>query len=485
MKLEIQEIIEAAGATLVCGDGSGCVDGVAIDSRKVFPGDMFVAFEGEVVDAHRFLDQVIDAGAALCAITHEIEQTVIDHALEMGVCIVRCKDDSPDDFLLAAAHLWRAKNPHWKVVGITGSVGKTTTKEMCAAALSTQYKVHATRGNFNSTIGLPLVVMDAKPEDEVLVLEMGMDKAGEIEKLSMCAEPDVAIITNIGTSHIGILGSKENIALTKGAIVAGMGSRAQIKPLRKTQVDPVLCLFSSDEYTNFIVDTFNSNNELNVVKVGYSNEDSISIAQLELDSFGHAHFTLKVQDEGEFEVGLSMPGKAAVIDFMLAVGAARALGVATQNAVAAISELESTSLRLEVKQTSTSPRMIDDSYNASPTSMAEALDVMSAMECKGKRVAVLGEMGDMGDRAEYVHGLVGAYAAAKGLDMLCVIGTDRAEAIVRGARDVGMSEDKIVSFKTVSEAVTILKPVLSHDDLVLVKASRLAQLDLFTKEVLS
>ncbi len=485
MKLEIQELIEATKAELIVGDGSGVVESVQIDSRKVMPGDIFVAFKGEVTDAHRFLDQVIDAKAGLCVITHEVEQSVLDHASAKGVCIVRAHNDSPEEFLLGAAHLWRSKNPHWKVVGITGSVGKTTTKEMCAAALSTTYKVHATNGNFNSCIGLPLVVMSAKPEDEVLVLEMGMDRVGEIEMLSMCAEPDVAIITNIGTSHIGILGSKENIAKTKGAIVRGMGSKAEVTALRKSQEASTLCLFSADEFTDYIIENFAQEEQVKVQKVGFSDTDEISIAQLELNGLGLPRFTLKVAGEGTYSVELSMPGKAAVIDFMLAMSAARAMGVETQVAIDAISKLESTNLRLEVKQTETSPRMIDDSYNASPTSMAEALDVMSAMECKGRRVAVLGEMGDMGDRAEYLHTLVGAYAAAKNLDMLCVIGTDRAAAIVRGARDVGMSEDKIVSFETVAEAVTILKPVLSHEDLVLVKASRAAQLDLFTKEVLS
>ncbi len=485
MKLEIHELIDATRSILIAGDPNGVVEGAAIDSRQVKPGDIFVAFDGEVTDAHRFLDQVIDAGAKLCVISHDVDDSVLEHAVEAGSCVVRACNDSPEDFLLAAAHLWRAKNPQWKVVGITGSVGKTTTKEMCAAALSTSYKVHATHGNFNSLIGLPLVVMAAGEDDEVLVLEMGMDNPGEIEKLSMCAEPDVAIITNIGTSHIGILGSKENIAKTKGAIVRGMGSKAQVTASRKSKETSKLFLFSSDEFTDYIIDNFAKDEQVDVEKVGFSDEDSISIAKLELDGFGIPHFTLNVKGEGSYPVMLSMPGKAAVIDFMLAVGAARAMGVSTKRAIEAVAKLESTNLRLEVKQTETSPRIIDDSYNASPTSMAEALDVMSAMTCEGRRIAVLGEMGDMGDRAEYVHGLVGAYAAAKDLDMLCVIGTDRAEAIVRGARDVGMNEDKIVSFKTVPEAVNILKPVLMHDDLVLVKASRFAQLDLFTKEVLS
>ncbi len=485
MKLEIHELIDATRSILIAGDPNGVVEGAAIDSRKVKPGDIFVAFDGAVTDAHLFLDQVIDAGAKLCVISHDVDASVLEHAVDKGSCVVRACNDCPEDFLLGAAHLWRSKNPQWKVVGITGSVGKTTTKEMCAAALATTYKVHATHGNFNSLIGLPLVVMGASPEDEVLVLEMGMDNPGEIEKLSMCAEPDVAIITNIGTSHIGILGSKENIAKTKGAIVKGMASKAQVTGSRKSQEVPTLLLYSADEYTDYIIDNFAKEEKVNIEKIGFNKDDSIFISQLEVDGFGMPHFTLEVKGEGIYPVTMSMPGKAATVDFMLAVGAARAMHVPIEQSIEAIAQLESTNLRLEVKQTETSPRIIDDSYNASPSSMAEALDVMSAMDCSGKRIAVLGEMGDMGDRAEYLHGLVGAYAAAKDLDMLCVIGTDRAHAIAQGARDVGMSEDKIVSFESVPEAVTILKPVLKHDDLVLVKASRLAQLDIFTKEVLS
>ncbi len=485
MKLKIQELIEASGSELLAGSAEGYVTGVAIDSREVKPGDIFVAFKGDTVDAHRFLDQVIDAGCSMCVVSADVDASVLEHAQNAGCCVVRCKVDSPEDFLLSAGHLWRSYNPQWKVVAITGSVGKTTTKEMCACALSTTYKVHATKGNYNSLIGLPIVMMEASADDEVLVLEMGMDSPGEIEKLSLCAEPDVAIITNIGTSHIGILGSKENIAKTKAGIVAGMGKKAQVKPLAPHSIDSVLCLFSADEYTDYIVSNFADKEEIAVSKVGYNNQDDVYVESLELNGQGMPCFDLHVQGADPKHVNLSMPGKASVIDFMLALSAACAMGVDPMVAADAISELKSTSLRLEVKQTATSPKMIDDSYNASPTSMAEALDVMSAMECKGKRIAVLGEMGDMGDRAEYVHSLVGAYAAAKNLDMLCVIGTDRAAAIVRGARDVGMSEDRIVSFESVSEAVKILKPVFTHDDLILVKASRLAQLDLFTKEVLS
>ncbi len=213
------DVCAATESTLVCGTGEETLSGVAIDSRRVGERGLFVAFAGENVDGNDYVANAIAAGAGVVAVTREATSDVEAAALEAGCAIVRAADDDGTEFMLRLAEWWRAQQD-WCVVGVTGSVGKTTTKEMLAAALGAKYEVHATAGNFNNLIGVPITLLEAPISAKVLVVEMGMNHPGEIDCLAKCARPRVAAITNVGTSHIGLLGSRENIARAKGEIVA-------------------------------------------------------------------------------------------------------------------------------------------------------------------------------------------------------------------------------------------------------------------------
>ena len=472
-KLKASDILENIDCTYVAGNKDVSCEGCVIDSRQVTDKSMFVAFNGENLNANKFVDKAIDDGASILVVTDDISSVTQDKANTSDCCIIRCKDDDAQQFMLDCAKLYRALNKQWKVVCVTGSVGKTTTKEMCACAVASQKSVTYTKGNYNNLIGMPMTLLSAKDTDDILVLETGMNHFNELRQLSNSARPDIALITNIGTSHIGILGSKENIARSKAEILESMDE------------DGVLGLTSFDEYSSFIKDTFATPKGINVVHVGNSNKDDIWVEDVKLNEDGCASFKLMYKDGDVYFVELGLPGKAIVSDFELAMVVVDSLGLDRAIAIKAIENMKSSAMRLEVEQNEGTPRIINDTYNASPTSMAEALDVLSAMECKGKRICVLGEMGEMGDEAPLLHSLVGAYAAAKPIDMLCTIGDSLAECIVNGARGVGMSEDKIVSFNSVDEALKVLKPVLEEDDLVLVKASRAAELENFSKGVLS
>ncbi|MBP3885405.1 MAG: UDP-N-acetylmuramoyl-tripeptide--D-alanyl-D-alanine ligase, partial [Olsenella sp.] len=368
----------------------------------------------------------------------------------------------------------------WKVVGVTGSVGKTTTKDMLACALGASYRVHATRGNFNSVIGLPFTVLSASPEDEVLVLEMGMNHAGELTRLSECARPDVALITNVGTSHIGILGSRENIARAKAEILAGMSPTAQGGDLPSC-----LVMTSDNDYSAFIEEEFAKPAGVDVVRVGASEGCVATAESLELDDAGMPHFVLRYSDGWSTDVALGVPGRHVVSDFLLAMVAADRLGEDRETAVQAIAQMKQTHMRLEVVSAPGKPKLIDDSYNASPSSIAVALDVLCSMSCAGRRVAVLGEVGELGDESARLHGYIGAYAAAKPLDLLVLVGTSDAAQMAEAARTMGFSEDKLEMVEDADRAVETIAPILEEDDLVLVKASRSVGLDAFVKGVLA
>ena len=398
-KFTVDEVARACSAELVAGNASDVVSGVAYDSRAVEKGMLFVCIPGERVNGNRFAASAIASGAAAVVMTEEPASDVLDAARTHGAAVLRADGDDPEEFLLRLAGAWRDANPQWKVVGVTGSVGKTTTKELCAAALGATYRVHATAGNLNSLIGLPVTVLSASPEDEVLVLEMGMNHAGELTRLSRCGRPDVALITNVGTSHIGILGSRENIARAKAEILAGM------RPTEKSDGLPS-CLFvtSDNDFADFIESGFAKPAGVDVRRVGPSRDLAVSCGDVTLDDEGMPSFGLAFADGWHRDVTLGIPGRHVVSDLLLAMAVADRLGADRDAAIDAVCAMRQAHMRLEVVTAPGKPRMIDDTYNASPSSIAAALEVLCSMSCEGRRVAVLGEVGELGDESRRLHG---------------------------------------------------------------------------------
>ncbi len=476
IRMTVAEMLAATCAELLAGSRDAVFEGVVIDSRQAGSGNAFVAFAGERVDGNRFVAQALDAGASVVVVTRDVDEDALRVARETGGCIVRARDDDGEAFMLMLAGAWRAANPQWTVVGVTGSVGKTTTKDMLAAAIGASHRVHATKGNFNNLLGVPLTLFAAAPEDEVLVVEMGMNHAGELARISACARPDVAVITNVGTSHIGNLGSREGIARAKAEIVGGMRHDGP--------VHPTLVMHDGDDFTDFIESEFCRPSDVSVLRVG-GRAGVPRARDVELDENGLASFSLVFQGGTSFMAKLSLPGQAMVEDALSAMGVAQVLGFTLEPSLDAICSMKPTSLRVEVAQTERSARIINDSYNASPSSMAAALDLLCSMACAGRRIAVLGEIGELGEMSDRLHVMVGAYAAAKPLDMLCVVGGEAADSLVDGARTMGFSDDRLSRFATAAEAARVLVPVLETGDLVLVKASRSVGLELFAKEALS
>ena len=249
--LSASDIASATGATLLLPGTREVSGAAAIDSRRAGEGSLFVAFAGERVDGNAYLCAAARAGAAAVVASREPSEVELAELGSLGCAVLRAASDDCEEFLLRLAARVRADHPEWLVVGVTGSVGKTTTKDMLAAAFGSQRRTHATEGNLNNLIGLPLTVLSAPDGAEVLVCELGMNHAGEIERLAAACRPALACVTNVGTSHIGLLGSRENIARAKAEVVSGMA------PAR--DVAPALALLSSGDFTPLIADGFRVN----------------------------------------------------------------------------------------------------------------------------------------------------------------------------------------------------------------------------------
>ena len=476
IEIAVKYLEKVTGAKPWTGNAERICRGCVIDSRKVGPDSIFVAFPGERVDGNDYARAAIDAGAAAVVLTREPSRDLLRAADERECAVFTCED--PTEFLLLLAQGYRARM-RCTVVGVTGSIGKTTTKDVLAALLSTGYRVHVTRGNYNNLIGMPLTILDAPRDTEVLVLEMGMDGFGQIERLSRCAQPTYAVITKIGTSHIGLLGSRENIARAKAEIVSGMPPSSE----NFEGHHAALVLNGEDDFTPFIIENFARPAGVDVVLCGTSEDDDVSARGIELGEDGCPSFDLTFEDGAQIRTRLSVTGAQSVVNALFAIAVARRLSIPQHAVEEVLGSIEITGRRTEVRRSACGARIIDDSYNAAPESMAAALDLLRSLPADGDRIAVLGEMGELGDEGARLHELTGAYAAASHPDLLVCVGGENARRMAQAARLMGMAEDAVRVLPDTAAVISRLAGSLGAADLVLVKGSRFVGLDRFVEEV--
>lgn len=478
IETRVDALVKSTGATLVLGSGDMTCHGCVIDSRKVREDCAFVAFPGERVDGNDYAIRAVEAGAACVVITREPWQDLLDAAAATSCAVVRAEADDAEEFLLRLAGAWRADNP-WAVVGVTGSVGKTTTKDMVACALSARFRTHATKGNLNNLIGVPLTLLDAPADAQVVVVEMGMNHAGEITRLVRCARPQLAVITNVGTAHVGLLGSRDAIARAKAEIVAGPAD-----PLpADVDLDAALVLTATDDYAPLIEREYAEPARVDVLRVGLGTGDDVVASDVILDDEARPSFDVTVADGRSAHLSLLIAGRAAVCDCVLALAVALRLGVDLDAASDALGRLAPADMRQQMVRCPGGWRVIDDTYNASPSSMAAALDVLCEVSCEGRRIAVLGEMGELGDEAVRLHELVGAYLAAKPLDLVVFVGHELAGRMHGAARLMGLSDDKVATVPDAASALALVRPLLRTGDLVLAKASNACGLNSFARGI--
>lgn len=412
------------------------------DSRSLRKGDLFVALHGKNFDGHAFVEKAAGLGAAGAVIDREMEN------LPAGFAVIRVADTLAA--LQQIAFSYRRTLP-LKAVVITGSNGKTSTKDFTAAILGRCYKVIKTEGNLNNHIGLPLTLLRAAADDEIGVFEIGMNHPGETEPLAKMALPDVGVITNIGMAHIEFMGSRDAIAQEKGMLAETLTASGS------------LVLDAADEYTPAIAartraKVFQSGRDVRVTDVFQEKDGS--------------RFVVHAGDD-RAEVRLPVPGRHMICNALLAVTVGMIFGLALEECAAGLAGAHLTGGRLERKSVR-GIDVIDDSYNANPDSMVAALRTLAEMPVTGRRIAALGKMGELGAEFDRGHRRVGEAVGHEGIDCLVVVGSEAA-AIAEAARACGVKE--IFNPATAGEAAEILKKLAQPGDLLLVKGSRSARME--------
>lgn len=448
-KAQTAEMIAKVSGGVLYGDGSRTVRALTTDSREVTPGAVFVAIRGETADGHAYIDKAVHLGAA-CVLCDRLPERLPD-------CPLICTDDSVKALGRFAAAYKRQIAP--LTVAVTGSIGKTTTKEFIAAVLSERYQTLKTPGNFNNHIGLPLTMLSLSEEDRAMVVEMGMSAKGEIEYLSSLANPKIAVITNIGTSHIEHLGSREGIRDAKMEIVSGMEPGSA---LILNGDEPLLAGVPGAYYVSLT----------NPAAQFY-------VSGIEQTAHGSA-FDLTVGDELYESIVIPAIGEHNVLDAAYACAVGRLIGMGEYEIRRGLKNFRQTGMRQNLYPVDNF-WVLEDCYNAAPESMQAALKVLSqvAAEKGGRKIAVLGEMRELGSYSETGHRAVGKAAAAIGADLLITFGKE-ASSIAKGALDSGLDADAILRFDNLAapEAVAaVLKTVVNPGDVILFKASRAVALE--------
>ncbi len=450
-KLSILQIADLAAAKISAGPGHVFVDKVSTDSRTLKPGELFVALRGENFDGHKFVESAVQTGAA---------GAIVDPAWKGNVpenfAILRADDTLRAYQTLAANY---RKSLPFRVIAITGSNGKTSVKDFTASVLARKFRVTKTEGNFNNHVGLPRTILEATSADQVAVWEIGMNHPGEIAALAKIASPDVGIITNVGVAHIEFMGSRDAIAKEKGALAQAIAP------------DGTVILNADDSFSQKIA-------ERTKAKLLFAGTTSGTLRAAEIrQSADGSEFTI-LEGAHRCRAQVPVPGLHMVQNAMLAVAAGRLFGLSIEECAAGLASAPLAKARLQIKQIH-GVQFIDDSYNANPDSMKAALRTLVELDADGKRIAVLGEMLELGKESERGHREVGECAAELGVDQLIAIGETGA-IIARAAEKGGVA--KSVAVKSTNEAAEMLADIATPGDLVLVKGSRSAHTERVLEE---
>jgi UDP-N-acetylmuramoyl-tripeptide--D-alanyl-D-alanine ligase len=498
--LTIKEIAKAVEGTILTGDGNMQITNASTNSKKLETGSLFVPIIGEKVDAHDFIPDAFENGARACFTSRHKEVT---KDMNQAMVYISVKDTL--EALQALGTYYRNKF-NIPIIGITGSVGKTTTKEMVAAALETRYKVLKTEGNMNSQVGLPLMMLRLDSSYDIAVIEMGMSEFGEMAKLTNIARPEAAVVTNIGVSHIGQLKTRENIRKEKlniinsfqpGSVLFLNGNddllneiytESQALQTRKDAAGNSAEEKDKEYSQNFVTIDLSSEALEKFYQskvVGFGIEDICDYrAENIRTSEGKTYFTLrktKVQNapdgDGE-EIVLQVLGIHNVYNALVALAVSEFYHIPVSVAKEGLYNYQPIAMRGQIKEVN-QIRIIDDSYNASPDSMKSGIQVLLEMENISRRIAILADILELGELSYQCHYDVGTYIAEQKIDEVVTIGKEAAY-IAKGVQD---KNSGIVthSFSSNQEAIQYLKGQLKAGDGILVKGSRSMRTDEIVK----
>lgn len=447
----LSEIAGAVGGRLV-GDDT-VAKAVSTDSRSVEPGDLFVALRGERADGHDFVPAALARGAAAAVV----------HRTDVDGTVIRVADTGRALLDLAADE--RRRLPDIRVIGVTGANGKTSTKDLAAAVMSTRFRTHASPGSFNNEIGLPMTLLGVQPATEVLVAEMGARRRGDVALLCEVARPDVVVVTNMGVAHMEIFGSWDAIVRAGAEPIEGLGS------------DGVAILNEDDP----VVRAYRGRTRARVVTFGVDSAADVRAVEVSLDDEGRASFALEVDGDRE-RVELAVAGEHMVPNALAAAACGVQLGLSAAECAAALKGARIAAWRMETFTTRDGVVVLNDAYNANPESMAAGLKTARRIARRGRLAVVLGHMAELGPIALEEHEKVGELVVRIGVDRLITVG-EPARAIARAAIREGQMPDDVVSCGDVVEAARDVRSWARSGDVVLLKGSRVVGLERAAEEL--
>lgn len=441
-RLGIEEIIRALGAIPFNCNDIEQITGITTDSRKIQKGDMFIALKGEKFDGHEYVETAIKSGAEV-VLSHQKLNTDIPYILV-------------DDTLTALHKLAKYYKNKFNIpfVAVTGSSGKTTTKDMIAAVLSEKYNVLKTEGNFNNAIGLPLTLFRLEHRHEICVIEMGMNSLGEIEVLADIVRPETGVITNVGTAHIEKLKSRENILKAKTEMFTYFNStntaviNGDNDMMQKLDHKPYKII-------RFGIDSQNDCRAENIMEKGEAGID-----------FDVVYQGIKERYQ------VPIPGIHNVYNALSAICIAKMYGLSSEEINRGLANFKPSKMRMEIFNGILNTKVINDVYNANPDSMKAAINVLSSMEAQGssRRVCILGDMFELGELAKEEHYQIGRFAAENNINVILAVGKMASE-VIKGASMKG-SNNQLYCFESNLEVIENLKGIIRYNDIILIKGSR-------------
>lgn len=454
--IKVGDIAVALRGELIAGDPEAVVLSVCADSRLAKGGDLFIPLKGERFDGHHYINAAVNAGAA-GFVAERLDDSLLAHLKGGATFAIKVNDTLAA--LSELAHLVRGHLTA-KVIGVTGSTGKTSTKDILAALTGRSFKTLASAKNNNNEIGAPLTITKAKPETEVLIVEMGMRGPGQVGALAAMAGPDIGIITNVGLTHLGRLGSQERIAAAKAELIEAL------------PVEGYAVLNYDDEWTPYL----RERTKATVVTFGLGSGADIGACDISFDEYARPSWRLVVDGHQGPLVGLSAPGRHNVLNALAAIAAARLVGVGETEIVDGLGRVRLTDMRLAIIETRNGATIINDAYNASPASMSGALETLKQVKPGARHIAVLGRMSELGEVSLSAHRNIGVDLVRLGVDMLVAVGED-ADNIAESAVEAGLPRSAVAWLESKEEAVKLLKAKVAAGDVVLVKGSRIAGLE--------
>ena len=446
--LYLDKIIQVTKGAMIGEEQNLICNEFSIDTRSLKDGDVYIGIKGENFDGNSLYKKAFEKGAKLCILNEEMKEKIEKEDQEKDKTILFVEDT-----IQALGKIAEYKRSLYSipVVAITGSVGKTSTKDMIGSVIAQKYKVHKTQGNYNNAIGLPLTILGLKDE-EVLVVEMGMNHFGEIDYLTNIAKPTIAVITNIGTSHIGNLGSRENILKAKLEILNGLQAQGTI-------------IINRD---NDLLQKWEKEDE-KYHKLTYGIEEKSDVMAEDI-KIQETESKFKIKEANKtYEIEVPISGKHFIYNSLSAIAVGKILEIPMEQIIKGIKNFKLTNKRMDIQTIEEEITVINDSYNASYDSMKASLEYMHKLAGK-RKIAILGDMLELGKFAKQLHQKVGEEVVKNEVDLLITVGP-LAHYIAEEAIEKGMKNQQVIEFLTNKEVVSYLKQNMKKGDIILLKAS--------------